>query len=170
VVKHVERVSADETPGMRYFSRPFMSDYARWYKNEFGCEPPKVVELEGDSPSFQFKMGYTAHSRPLITLIQTLRDIKRGMGKEDFFEVHVRDDKGNSLRTSYMDDMINLFSNCAFLTEGANLNVGVEKGPGGQFSRKAGWIAANLLADPSFDYECNLPKVDLKRRKLLECL
>jgi hypothetical protein len=159
-----------DTESMKYFERDWMLKYRRWHNERFGVEPPKVVEetcREGLNSVFCVAMGYTTHIRPTENLLLTLQEIKRGLPREDFFSVQIKDGN-NSMEVSYMDDVADALIKSVFLVQGAKVRVSVNGGKSEEFRRRAGWVVANVLGDKSFDYDFGMPKVDEKRKALLD--
>lgn len=160
-------------PPVKFFQRPWMKEYNRWYRERFEHEPPKIQEAvdpkTGDTV-FHVKMAYTTHIRPTENLLLSIQDIKSGLPREDYFDVEISDNKKNQLKTSYLENVPDTLADSSFLVEGANLTVCIRKGPSDEFKRKAGWVISNVLGDPAFAYEWGMPLVNERRRSLLKVI
>jgi len=159
--------------GIRYFGREWMGEYAGWYRERFGVEPPTVVMeyASGNGPVFSVDMGYTTHIRPAQNLIDGLKALKDTLPKKAFFSVVVEDVKGGeSLELSYISETLEVTMKPYIFAEGNTLRLKVKGGPDDQWRERAGWFVCNLLGDASFDYLHNMPVPAEKWNRLMEAV
>jgi hypothetical protein len=136
-------------------------DYKLWYRGRFNIEPPGIVSFSDPATSetvHRFKMGYDGHLRPAKALVMLLGAMKGTLTPEMFYRVEIRGEgRPAGAKVSYMSRVSDVLSDPdlgELLRKDNILEVrlsGGEKSPNRGWMDKAGWIVANMLADPTFD-------------------